>query len=44
MAVTGIGWEDVKWTDLVQDRESWQAVVHTVMNVWGFTKCGVFLE
>jgi hypothetical protein len=27
-----IGWDGVKWMDLVQDREQWRALVNTVMN------------
>jgi hypothetical protein len=27
------GWEGVDWTHLAQDRDKWQAVVNTVMNL-----------
>jgi hypothetical protein len=29
-----IVWGDMEWTNLVQDREPWRAVVNTVMNLW----------
>jgi hypothetical protein len=28
----GIGWEDLEWIYLAQDRDLWRAVVDTVMN------------
>jgi hypothetical protein len=28
------GWESVEWIHLAQDRDRWQAVVNTVMNLW----------
>jgi hypothetical protein len=28
-----IGWEDVEWFQLAQDRGQWRAVVNTVMNL-----------
>jgi hypothetical protein len=28
-----IGWEDVGWIHLAQDRDQWQALVDTVMNL-----------
>jgi hypothetical protein len=27
-----IGWGDMKWIDLVQDRDQWRVFVNTVMN------------
>jgi len=35
-----IGWEDVDWIHLIQDRDQWQAPVNTVMN-FGFHKRGI---
>jgi hypothetical protein len=29
-----IGWDDVDWIDLAQDRDQWRALVSTVMNLW----------
>jgi hypothetical protein len=29
-----VGWRDMVWIDLVQDRDRWRALVNVVMNVW----------
>jgi hypothetical protein len=29
-----IGWDDMAWNDLAQDRDQWQALVNKVMNLW----------
>jgi hypothetical protein len=29
-----IGWEDVDWMHLAQDRDKWRALMNTVMNPW----------
>jgi hypothetical protein len=28
-----IGWDDMDWIDLAQDRDQWRALVYTVMNL-----------
>jgi len=33
MDLREIGWEDVDWMRLAQDRDHWQAVVNTVMKL-----------
>jgi hypothetical protein len=32
MDLREIGWDDMDWIDLVQDRNQWMALVNTVMN------------
>jgi hypothetical protein len=34
MGLGEIGWGDMDWIDLAQDRDQWQALVNTVMNSW----------
>jgi hypothetical protein len=29
-----VGWGDVDWIDLAQDRDRWRALVNAVMNLW----------
>jgi hypothetical protein len=29
-----IGWGDMDWIDLAQDRDQWRALVNTVLNLW----------
>jgi len=33
MDLKEMGWEDVDWVHLAQDRDQWRAVVNTVMNL-----------
>jgi hypothetical protein len=33
MELREMGWEDVDWIHLAQDRDKWRAVVNTVMNL-----------
>jgi hypothetical protein len=32
-ALREVGWEDVGWMHLAQDRDKWWALVNTVMNI-----------
>jgi hypothetical protein len=34
MNLRQIGWEGMEWIHLAQDRDLWQAVVNTVINLW----------
>jgi hypothetical protein len=34
MALREIGWEGVKWIHLAQDKDHWQALPNTVMELW----------
>jgi hypothetical protein len=34
MDLREIGFGDVDWIDLAQDRNRWRALVNTVMNLW----------
>jgi hypothetical protein len=34
MDLEEIGWGDVEWIHLAQDRDYWRAVVNAVMNLW----------
>jgi hypothetical protein len=33
MDVKETGWENTKWIDLAQDKDKWQALVRTVINI-----------
>jgi hypothetical protein len=33
MDLREIGWGDMDWVDLAQDREQWKVLVNTVMNL-----------
>jgi hypothetical protein len=33
MDLRDTGWDDMDWTDLVQDRDQWRALVNTAMNL-----------
>jgi hypothetical protein len=37
------GWEGVDWIHLAQDKDEWQALVNTVMNLRVLRKVGYFL-
>jgi hypothetical protein len=32
MDLRKIGWDNIAWIDMVQDRDQWRALVNTVMN------------
>jgi hypothetical protein len=34
MDLMEIGWEDVEWIHLAQDRDQWWAVVNMAANLW----------
>jgi hypothetical protein len=34
MDLREIGWDDVDWMYLAQDRDLWWALVDTIMNLW----------
>jgi hypothetical protein len=45
MHLREIGWEDVDWIKLAQDRDQWRASVFTIMNQYlGSVKGGEFLD
>jgi hypothetical protein len=33
MDLREVGWWDIDWIDLAQDRDKWQDLVYTVMNL-----------
>jgi hypothetical protein len=33
MDLREIGWDDMDWIDLAEDRDQWRALVNTVMNL-----------
>jgi hypothetical protein len=37
MDLMEIGWGDMEWIKLAQDRGWWQAVINMVMNLWVLT-------
>jgi hypothetical protein len=34
MDLTKVGWEAGDWIHVAQDRDQWQALVNTVLNLW----------
>jgi hypothetical protein len=34
MDVVEVGWGDVDWMGLAQDRDRWRALVNSVLNLW----------
>jgi hypothetical protein len=41
---TGCEMEGVEWIDVAQGRDRWRALVNVVMKIWGYVKCGEFLD
>jgi len=39
-----VGFGDVDWIDLAQDRDRWRALVIAVINLRGSIKCREFLD
>jgi hypothetical protein len=40
-----VGWGDVDWVGLAEDRDRWRALVNEVMNLpWGSIKCWETIE
>jgi hypothetical protein len=33
MDIREVGWEDMNWIELAQDRDTWRALVNAVMNL-----------
>jgi hypothetical protein len=44
MDLREIGWDDMDWIDVAQDRDQWRALVNTVMKPPGSIKCWEVLE
>jgi hypothetical protein len=44
MDLREIGWDNMNWIDLAQDRAQWRALVNTVKELSGTIKCWEVLE
>jgi hypothetical protein len=44
MVIREIGWGDMDWTDLAEDKDHWRALVFTVMNLRVLYNIEKFLE
>jgi hypothetical protein len=44
MDLREIGWDDMDWIDLPQDRDQWRALVNTVMNLRLLQNAAKFLS
>jgi hypothetical protein len=43
MDLRKIGWEGMNWIHLTHDKDQWQALINTVMNLWVQQNAGNFL-
>jgi hypothetical protein len=34
MDLRELGWDDMSWVDVFQDRDQWRSLVNKVMNLW----------
>jgi hypothetical protein len=34
MELRKIGWGDMDWIDLDQDKDKWRALINTILNLW----------
>jgi hypothetical protein len=44
MDLRKIGWEDVDWMHLVQDRGQWRDFVNMIINLWVPKRAGNFFD
>jgi hypothetical protein len=44
MVLREVGWDDMDWIDLAQDRDKWKALVNAVMNFRDSQNAGKFLS
>jgi hypothetical protein len=44
MDLREIGWGDVDWVDMAQDRDQWRTLVNTVLNIRVQISTGKFLS
>jgi hypothetical protein len=44
MDLAGMVWGGVDWIGLAQDRDSWRALVNSVLNLWASVKCWETIE
>jgi hypothetical protein len=44
MDLQEVGYGEMDWIDLAQDKDRWRALVSSVMNLRGSIKCGGFLD
>jgi hypothetical protein len=44
MDLREVGWGDVDWIGLAQDRNRWRALVNSVLNLQGSMKCWETIE